>query len=162
MHRGVLHRPLLYLSVYLRRHRAEYYDRLTAIRESGDWEGWLRFFLKGVAQTADEASATARAILQLRESSRVHTQELGLGVHGVRLIDLLFTRPVVNVNFVKEALGVSYMTANKLIERLAEEGALEEITGRRRDRVFSFTPYLQFFTKEHAPAELVASQTTEA
>jgi Fic family protein len=65
--RGVLHRPLLYLSVYLKRNRAECYDRLMAIRNSGDWESWLRFFLTGVAQTAEEATATARAILELRE-----------------------------------------------------------------------------------------------
>lgn len=67
MHRGVLHRPLLYLSLYLKRHRAEYYDRLMAIRENGDWEGWLRFFVRGVAETAEEATLQARSIVQLRE-----------------------------------------------------------------------------------------------
>ncbi len=66
--RGVLHRPLLYLSHYLKRHRAEYYDRLTAVRLDGDWEGWLRFFLQGVAETADEATDTAGTIVVLRES----------------------------------------------------------------------------------------------
>jgi Fic family protein len=79
VYEGVLHRPLLYLSQYLRRHRAQYYDRLMAIREEGDWEGWLRFFLRGVAETADKATTTARAILDLRQYQRTLIQEKALG-----------------------------------------------------------------------------------
>src|SRR5579884_3180227 len=85
--RGVLQRPLLYLSVYLKRNRAEYYDRLMAIRNSGDWESWLGFFLTGVAQTAEEATATARAILDLREEHRHRVQEQTAGVNGLRLLE---------------------------------------------------------------------------
>ena len=70
VHRGVLHRPLLYLSLYLKRHRLDYYDALMAVRNEGDWESWLTFFVRGVAETAEEASTQARAIVELREKQR--------------------------------------------------------------------------------------------
>jgi Fic family protein len=69
-HRGVLHRPLLYLSHYLKRHCGQYYDRLMAIRDESDWEAWVRFFLSGVGETADEATRTARTIVSLRDEHR--------------------------------------------------------------------------------------------
>jgi Fic family protein len=159
---GVLHRPLLYLSVYFKRHRAEYYDRLMAIRNSGDWESWLRFFLTGVAQTAEEAATTARAILDLREEHRRAIQEQTAGVNGLRLLDLLFERPLVHVNLVKGSLGISFVTANRLVEQLEGLGVLEEITGRRRDRVFSYTPYVALFRDEPPGAEEGEVQETEA
>lgn len=140
-HRDVLHRPLLYLSHYLRRNRAEYYDRLMAVRLRGDWEGWLRFFLIGVSETATEATATTQAILDLRERHRELVGQ-SLGVNGMRLYDLLFDRPLVNVNLVKNRLGVSFATANNLVKSLEEIGLLIEITGGRRGRVFSYDSYL--------------------
>jgi Fic family protein len=153
VHRGVLHRPLLYLSVYLKRHRAQYYDRLMAIRDSGDWEGWLRFFLTGVAQTAEEAAVTASTILDLREEHRRLIQERVPGVNGLRLLDLLFERPLVHVNLVKDSLGTAFVTANKLVEELEKLGILDEITGRRRDRIFSYAPYVALFRDEPPGAE---------
>ena len=85
--RKILAHPLLYLSVYLKAHRSEYYDRLMAVRTSGDWEGWLRFFLRGVAEVSVAATQTARAILKLREESR---QNLANNALGLRLLDFLF------------------------------------------------------------------------
>ena len=140
-HRGALHRPLLYLSHYLRRNRAEYYDRLMAVRLRGDWEGWLRFFLIGVSETATEATATAQSILDLRERHRELVGQKA-GVNGMRLHDLLFDRPLVNVNLVKDKLGVSFATANGLVKSFEEIGLLTEITGGRRGRVFSYDSYL--------------------
>jgi Fic family protein len=162
VYRGVLHRPLLYLSVYLKRNRAEYYDRLMAIRNAGDWESWLRFFLTGVAQTAEEATATARAILDLREEHRRVIQERMAGVNGLRLLDLLFERPLVHVNLVKDKLGIAFVTANKLVEQLEGLRILKEITGRRRDRVFSYAPYVTLFRDEPPDAEHGEVQETEA
>ncbi len=155
VYQRVLHRPLLYLSVYLRRNRAEYYDRLTAVRESGDWEGWLRFFLTGVATTAEEATETARTILALREDHRRMIQESVPGTNGLRLLDLLFQRPLVHVKLVKDSLGVAFVTANKLVDQLESLGLLEEITGRRRDRVFRYAPYLRLF-QDAAPGQVDA------
>ena len=162
VYRGVFHRPLLYLSVYLKRHRAEYYDRLMAIRNSGDWESWLLFFLTGVAQTAEEATATARAILDLREEHRRLIQERTAGINGLRVLDLLFERPLVHVNLVKDSLGIAFVTANKLVEQLEGLGILEEITGRRRDRIFSYTAYVALFRDEPPGAEEGEVQETEA
>src|SRR3990172_9443785 len=87
-HRGVLHRPLLYLSYYLKRHRAEYYDRLMAVREEGNWEGWLSFFLRGAAETAAEAVSTARAIVRLREEHRALVQGRSPARSGLKFLDL--------------------------------------------------------------------------
>lgn len=148
--RGVLHRPLLYLSLHLKRRRAEYYDRLMAIREAGDWEGWLRFFLLGVAETSAEAARTARAILELGESHRRLVQDRVPGASGVRLLDVLFQRPLLSVNAAKSELGISFYTASRLIDQFCELGLLTEITGRRRDRVFSYAPYLALFRNEAA------------
>lgn len=162
-HRGVLHRPLLYLSHYLKRHRAEYYDRLMAIREAGDWEGWLKFFLTGVAETADEAIATAGAIVQLREVHRALLQERGVGSNGLRLLDLLFEWPLVTVRFVAERLRVSFVTANRLVAQLVESGLLEEFTGGERFRKFRYGPYLALFDEpELEPNQDVPIQETES
>jgi len=162
VHRGVLHRPLLYLSVYLKRHRAEYYDRLMAIRNRGDWESWLRFFLTGVAQTAEEAATTARAILALRDKDRHAILDHAGGVHGLRLHDLLFERPLIHVNLVKDRLGISFVTANKLVEQLVDLGVVEEITGRRRNRIFSYSPFITLFQDEPPGPEAGTVEGTEA
>lgn len=157
VHRGALQRPLLYLSHYLKRNRAEYYDRLSAIRRRGDWEGWLRFFLQGVAQTATEATATAQAILDLRERDRERAHERG-GLNGGRLLDLLFDRPLVNVNLVKDFLGVAYVTANNLVAQFEEAGIVTEITGGKRRRVFRYDGYLALLSDEPPSPALEAAR----
>lgn len=154
--RGVLHRPILYLSTYLKAHRTEYYDRLTAIRERGDWEGWLRFFLRGVAETAEDATETARAIVGLREQHRVLIQDHDLGRNAPRLLDALFHRPVMNVASVERDLGISFATANGLLGRFESLGLVREITGQKRNRRFRYSPYLDLFERP------VRSDGTEA
>ena len=148
-HRGTLQRPLLYLSHYLKRHRSEYYDRLMAIREDGDWEGWLKFFLRGVAETADEAATTARAIVALRERHRGLLQEAAV-MNSLRLLDVLFEHPLVNVGLVRERLGVSFVTAGRLVEQLENLELLEETTGGQRNRRYRYTPYLVLFAERAA------------
>lgn len=142
----VLHQPLLYLSLFLRRQRAEYYDRLTAIRRGGDWEGWLRLFLRGVGETAEEATTTARAILLLREQHQALLRQHQSSRYSGSLLDLLFERPHVNVNLIQDQLGVTYRTAAKLVDRFVELGLLEEITGGQRNRRFRYSPYLALFS----------------
>lgn len=143
VHEGVLHRPLLYLSYFLKRHRSEYYDRLMAVRHDGNWEGWLDFFLRGVAETAEEATTTAGAIVQLRERHRAAVQDMG--VHAIQFLDHLYEHPVVNVTSAQASLNVSWPTANKLVQAFAGRGLLQEMTGRQRNRVFRYRPYLQLF-----------------
>ena len=144
VHRGTLHRPLLYLSYYLKQHRAAYYDHLTAIREDGDWEGWLRFFLTGVRQTADEAVGTTRSIVGLRERHQAIAMDVA-GVNGRRALERLFQRPLTNVTVLADELQVTYATANRILDSLQHADVVEEITGGRRNRVFRFTPYLELF-----------------
>jgi Fic family protein len=145
MHRGALHRPLLYLSVYLKENRAEYYDRLSAVRRRGDWEGWLKFFLRGVDETAQDATTTAQRIFELRENHRTQVMDQQLGPNGLKLLSLLFRSPIVNVKFVRERIDVTFATANKLIARFEDLGLVREITGQRRSRRFAYEPYLRLF-----------------
>lgn len=147
-HQGVLHRPLLYLSHYLKEHRQEYYDLLSGVRSEGDWEAWVRFFLAGVATTADEATKTAKAINALRENTQACVADLRLGRYAPKLIDLLFVRPLLNINLVRHDLGVAFETARRLVERLVATEVLEETTGRQRGRVFRFSAYLDLFTDD--------------
>ena len=159
---AVLHQPLLYLSLFLRRHRAEYYDRLTAIRTDGDWEGWLRFFLRGVGETAEEATATARAILTLREQHRALIRQHQPSLYSEQLLDLLFERPLININLVRDELGVVYKTAGKLVDRFVELGLLEEITGQQRNRRYRYAPYLALFGEQRiGNAQETVAQVTE-
>ncbi len=144
-HKGVLHRPLLYLSHYLKLNRSEYYDRLMAVRNSGDWEGWLLFFLRGVAKTAEEATQTARAIIALRQRHQDLIREEGLGLKALQLLETLYEWPLLNVNFAREKLNVAYGTANHLVEEFQRVGILDEITGGQRYRRFRYTPYLLLF-----------------
>jgi Fic family protein len=146
VHAGVLSRPLLYLSHYLKRYRPEYYDLLTAVRESGDWEGWLRFFLRGVAETATEATETAGAILLLREEHEFGTRDMP--VNASRLLDHLYQQPLVTASAVKDALHVSWPTANKLLTEFTERGILDEVTGQRRNRTYRYSPYLDLLLGE--------------
>ncbi|MBN1854456.1 MAG: Fic family protein [Pirellulales bacterium] len=143
---GILQRPLLYLSYYLKAHRAEYYDRLNSVRHDGDWEGWLAFFLRGVYEVSQSATNTAREILQLREQHRQATAELGVsGGTAARLLDYLFEQPIVSVRMVEKKLGCAYVTAGKLIDQFVELAILQEITGQQRNRRFRYEPYLALF-----------------
>lgn len=150
--RGKLARPLLYLSHYFKRHRTEYYERLQAVRDAGDWEGWLTFFLHGVAEVSREATDTAAAILRMREEYRIRiTEHLGrAAANGQRVMDRLFDHPIITVATVRDWLGITAAGANNLVNRLVYVGLLHEITGFTRNRRFRFDPYLRLFEE---PAE---------
>lgn len=145
--RKVLHRPLLYLSHYLKAHRAEYYDRLMAIRNDGNWEGWLKFFLRGVEEVSDEAIHTSLQIFALREQHReLVNGSLGTSAAGgLRLLDYLYEQPIVNVRVVERRLKSSFVTANKLVEQFVKLEILKETTGGLRNRRYSYVPYLALF-----------------
>jgi len=140
--RGVLQRPLLYLSHYLKKHRAAYYDRLSALRLDGDWEGWLAFFLRGVAEVSQSATETAKKILELRETSRARLAE---NANAVRLLDVLFRHPIITVRMAERDLDVAYVTAQRAVDAVVEAGLLREATGNRRNRKFHFEPYITLF-----------------
>lgn len=146
--RETLLKPVLYLSHYLKRHRTEYYDRLQAVRTDGDWEAWLKFFLRGVTEVANEATETARQIVQMREDHRNRLIEtLGKGAgNGLRLLESLYMRPMFTVMNVAELLGISTQAANTLTDRMVTLGLVQEITGNKRNRVFSYDPYIALFS----------------
>jgi Fic family protein len=149
--RGVLSQPLLYISLYLKGNRLEYYDRLTAVRKNGDWEGWMKFFLRGVEQTGVEAVETAKKVIAFREDA-VRTAT-GLGPNELKLLEFLFGHPLTDIQTARKQLGVSYNTAAGAIARLEKANLLKETTGRQRNRIFRFAAYLDLFA---SPAEGVA------
>jgi len=142
--REVLTRPLLYLSHFLKMHRAEYYDRLQAIRVDGNWEGWLSFFLRGVKEVAHRAIETAGGILALRERYR-ETLVKERSPNLVRAFDLLFESPLLTSRMLQSRIEVSAMTAFKILDRFVSLGILAETTGFKRNRRFLFAPYLALF-----------------
>ncbi|MBM3933332.1 MAG: Fic family protein [SAR202 cluster bacterium] len=145
--RNVLLKPVLYLSHHFKLHRAEYYDRLQAVRDSGDWEGWLEFFLRGVAAVSAQATETARKILLLREAHRsLIADRLGrVAGNGHRTLDLLFERPIISVAEIRELTRTSFPAANLLVGKLIEIGVLSEMTGRVRHRRFRYHDYIALF-----------------
>ncbi len=143
-HWGVLKQPLLYLSLYFKRHRAEYYRRLSAVRTDGDWEGWMTFFLEGVATIANEAITTARDLFALVSKDRARV--LGTAsatIASARLFDELPRHPIVTMAGVVKLLEVTKPTAAKAVSVLESLGILEETTGRRRDRAFGYRTYVK-------------------
>lgn len=146
-HREVLHRPLLYLSHYLKTNRAEYYDRLMAIRNDGNWESWLKFFLRGVAEVSNEAIETSRKIFALRDEHReVINKNLGSSSgSGLRLLDYLYEQPIISVRMVERQIKTSFVTASKLVEQFVKIEILQETTGGLRNRRYEYLPYLAHF-----------------
>ena len=142
-HWKLLTKPLLYLSLFFKRHRADYYARLTAVRVAGDWEGWLDFFLDGVATIADEAVASARELFGLvaADRARVLAHE-GMSIAALRLFELLPRHPVVTVAAVMTLLETTKPTAGRAIDLLVTAAVLVETTGRKRDRSFVYRGYL--------------------
>ena len=148
--RGIVHKPVLYLSHYFKQHRQTYYEHLQAVRDNGDWEAWLAFFLRGVIAVAAEATETARRILLLREQHRAAiTDKLGRAAgNGHKVLEALFDRPIVMVSDVEKLTGTTYAAANNLVSRLVELGILHEMTGYARNRRFRYGPYIDLFSDE--------------
>ena len=147
---GVLHKPVLYLSHYFRKNRQAYYEHLQAVRDSGAWEAWLVFFLRGVNEVAAEAADTARRILALREQHRtVITEHLGrVAGNGHKVLESLFDRPIMSVTDARALTGTTYVAANNLVGRLVSLGVLTEMTGYARNRRFRYEPYVRLFSDD--------------
>jgi len=143
----ILGRPLLYLSYFFKKYRKEYYGHLQSVRDNGDWEGWLKFFLRGVAVVAKEATTKARRIVNMREEHRGRiTATLGRSApNALTLLEQLYERPIVNVNDVASLTGTAFATAGRVVTALEEMGLLIEITGQKRNRMYSYDPYLAMF-----------------
>lgn len=143
----ILSRPLLYLSHYFKKHRAQYYERLQAIRDNGEWEEWILFFLQGVYEVSREATETARKILRMREEHREDIiKHFGSrSGNAVKLLEHLYWHPIISIVFVRKLTGLAYGNANNLVGRFEKMGLLSEITGQKRNRKYSYKPYLELF-----------------
>ncbi len=144
----ILAKPILYISLALKKRRLEYYERLQAVRDLGAWEAWLVFFLECVEAAAQDASRTARNILALREDHRRAIVDT-LGARAGKALTLhesLFRDPYIDVNGAASVLNVSYPHANAIIRDMAALGIVRESTGQRRHRVFVYRPYLALFS----------------
>lgn len=149
---GVLREPILYLSLYLKTHRAAYYALLQRVRDEGDWEAWLRFFLDGVAETAEGATEAARQILALFAEDRARIEALGRGAgSALRLHDLLKARPLLSVAAATERLHLSHPTVGSTMARLVDLGILRETTGRQRGRLFAYGRYIDILSRGTEP-----------
>ena len=143
-----LSEPLLYLSLFFKLHRTEYYERLTAIRTDGDWEGWLAYFLEGVASIADESVSVIGTLFDLLARDRSRYLESGVAtIAGSRLFENLPQNPVVTVKSTVKICATTKPTAAKAIGSLCDAGILREITGRNRDRIYEYSEYLGVLRK---------------
>ena len=144
----ILEKPVLYISLFLKDHQTEYYERLQRVRDYGEWEEWLKFFLTGVRDVARQATATARNIVALREKHRSLIVEHFGGSSGnaLRVLEHLYEKPGISVNTIKNTLKISFPNANNLVARFVELELLFEVTGNYRNRVFVYRPYTELFS----------------
>lgn len=149
---GVLQSPTLYLSLYLKRHRTQYYDLLQQVRTEGNWEAWVEFFLLGVEETATQAVETAREIMALLQQDRERVESLGRpAASALRVFYHLQRRPIISVSAAREALGVSLPTVAKAVEHLTALGILVETTGRQKGRQYAYRRYLDILLQGTEP-----------
>jgi Fic family protein len=149
---GALTEPLLYLSLFFKQNRQRYYDLLQRVRLEGDWEEWLRFFLTGVATTAEQATQTARRILDLFERDRSRIEALGRTAGStLRVHEMMRRHPLLGAGRIAEALTMTPPTVNAALARLAEMGIAREVTGRRWGRLFAYDDYLAILSEGTEP-----------
>ncbi len=143
----VLETPLLYISHYFKSNRQRYYDLLQAIRDHGEWEEWLKFFLEGVALVSNQATEMARKIVGLREEHRniISTKFGRIGSNGIIVLEHLFQRPFISVNQIAKLLKISYPAASTLVAKFIEFDLLEEVTGNARNRKYRYSKYINLF-----------------
>ncbi len=140
--RGILELPVLYLSLYFKTNLEEYYACLQSVRDTGDWERWVLFFLRGVTNTSRSALVAARKIRSLRETMIENAANVSGSSHAIKFGELLFRRPYITAKIAQTSLGVTFPTGNALIASYEEAGYLERLTQGRRHRIFAFRPYL--------------------
>ena len=145
---GILQKPVLYISYYFKQQRDEYYRRLQNVRDSGDWEGWLKFFLRGVAEVASQATETAKKIVAMREDHRelIVTRFGNHAGKGIRLLERLYEHPTITISHACDYIGVSFPNASSLINKFRQNELLVEVTGNRRNRFFLYQPYIDLFS----------------
>lgn len=147
-HDQALSQPLLYLSLYFKQHRSEYYRLLDLVRASGDWEAWVDFFLEGVEYIASNAVETANRLLSLFKQDEIKVQTVGRSAStAFRVFRVLCEKPLVNLNQVCKQAGISFPAATKAMQAMERLGIVKEITGQQRNRVFAYSRYLDILSE---------------
>jgi Fic family protein len=141
---GVLREPMLYLSLYFKTHRQAYYELLDVVRRTGDWEAWLAFFAESVVSTADQAVRTSRELHDLTEDDRDRIGSIGRAAStALRVHQALMERPIVSSAWLVEETGITAATVNKALVHLERLGVVSELTGKKRNRLFGYTRYIE-------------------
>jgi Fic family protein len=149
---GVLREPILYLSLFLKSWRDDYYRLLQEVRQAGAWETWMEFFLTGVAETAEQASETARDLIAMFEEHRQLISGLGRSApSALRVHEFMQARPVVTIQSVTDGLETSFPTASGALEKLTDLGVVRETTGKQRGRVYAYSDYLTLLDRGTEP-----------
>jgi Fic family protein len=146
--RGILSRPLLFLSLYLKRNKDKYNDLLMQIRFKGNWERWLKFFLQGVIEASEEALSSAKEIIELKENliERLLAKKIG-GIFAIKLMDILFEKPLIGLPDIANQLKTCLQTAINLVDKFQDFGILREITGKQRFRKYLFVDYIDIIAR---------------
>ena len=151
-HAGVLHEPLLYLSLYFKQHRADYYRLLDEVRKEGRWEEWLEFFLQGVLETSEAAVATCQRLVALFEEDRKRIQPHGRTAgSALRVHDALKQRPIAAMQEIARRAALSFPAASSGMKLLVDLRIARELTGRKRNRVFVYDAYLKILNEGTEP-----------
>lgn len=149
---GVLREPILYLSLFLKSRRDDYYRLLQEVRQAGAWEAWMEFFLTGVAETAEQASETARDLIAMFEAHRQRIGTLGRSApSALRVHEFMQARPIVTIQTVAGGLQTSFPTASGALEKLEELGIVRETTGKQRGRIYAYSDYLALLDRGTEP-----------
>lgn len=145
---GIMTQPMLYLSLYFKTHRKQYYDHLQLVRETGDWEEWLQFFLKGVVETANQAVSTAQAILNLFKEDRKQIESAGKLTPSLMLVHYYLQKyPTTDGKKVMKNCKISLPTANSALNYLLKIGIITEITGKARNKIYVYQKYLDLLSE---------------
>jgi Fic family protein len=149
---GALTEPLLYLSLYFKKNRRQYFDLLQDVRMEGEWERWLAFFLQGVVETSEQAVETARRILALFEEDRKKIEKLGSsGGSALRVHHLLQKKVYTSISTAVADLKLTYPTVSRSMDELTKIGVVQEVTGQRRGRIFAYGAYLRLLSEGTEP-----------
>jgi len=146
VNKGILKKPILYLSDFLETHRRHYYENLMLVRGKNDISQWFKFFLVGIIETANKGIQTFDSILQLQKQVDLDIQKLGSrAANAQKITNYLYQRPLINAEKIVEVASISYPSAYKLIEDLEKLEILKEITGGQRSREYIFEKYIDLF-----------------
>ena len=149
---GTITEPILYLSLYFKARRQDYYDLLNRVRTHGDWENWISFFLEGVTEVASNATASAKQIIEVFADDTARIQAQGRRASTILRVHSYFQRhPYSNISKASSAIGLSFPATSKAIDSLISLDILKEVSGRARDRIFAYRRYLAILSEGAAP-----------